>query len=35
MQRNLIVLSHGRIWYAQEDFGLFTYIYFGLHIKIA
>ena len=24
MQRNLIVFSHGRIWYAVNDFGLFT-----------
>ena len=24
VQRNLIVLSYGRIWYTLEDFGLFT-----------
>ena len=24
VQRNLIVLSYGQIWYVLEDFGLFT-----------
>ena len=29
VQLNLIVLSHGQIWYALEDFGLFTLKYTG------